>query len=91
LVKDGWSAKKDTGINTDITSVIEIIAQISLIAERVALADLFIQFSVNGLDDDNGIVDDNTIESWQINMLIEKPNICKKKLDCGMETRYLQE
>jgi hypothetical protein len=38
------------------------------------LADLaFIQFSVNGLDDDNGIVDDNTNyqESWQITALIE--------------------
>jgi hypothetical protein len=37
---------------------------------------------VNGLDDDNGIVDDNTnarIMANNVSMLIEKPNICKKK------------
>jgi hypothetical protein len=38
---------------------------------------------VNGLDDDNGIVDDNIIARIMANnvsMLIEKPNICKKKV-----------
>jgi hypothetical protein len=37
---------------------------------------------VNGLDDDNGIVDDNTnarIMANNVSILIEKPNICKKK------------
>jgi hypothetical protein len=38
---------------------------------------------VNGLDDDNGIVDDTPpiarIMANNVSMLIEKPNICKEK------------